>query len=339
MRPRFEPLLVFTLLAVPHGAGAQPEGAWSEEGLEAVRSFSDSIGTAAFLLLTNGAVEASWGNIAKPFRAHSIRKSLLSALVGISVTAGELDLDITLGELGINDRELLTDAERTATVLDLLRSRSGVYHPAASETVEARSTRPPRGSHPPGSHWYYNNWDFNALGTIYASARGQTVGDAFRDRIARPLGMQDYDEDRDFRYQLEPHLSRHPAYKFRLSARDLARFGQLFLQRGHWDGATVVPETWITESTRVHSHTGDSGTKSGYGLMWWVVATDRAGLPQGSFTASGSGGQRLTVIPQLQTVVVHLMDTDVEGGPRIGTSTYDALLRRLMEARVPAGEG
>lgn len=339
MRSRIALLLVLLLLTSSRGLEAQADAAWSVAGLEAVREFTDSIGTAAFLLMSNGTVVASWGDVSRPFRVHSIRKSLLSALIGVAFERGELDLDTTLDGLGINDRELLTDLERSATILQLLQSRSGVYHPAASETAEARSTRPRRGSHAPGSHWYYNNWDFNALGTIYASARGQTVGDAFRDWIARPLGMQDYDEDRDFRYQLEPHLSRHPAYKFRLSARDLARFGQLFLQRGQWDGTTVVPEAWITESTRIHSYTDESGTKSGYGLMWWVVATGRAQIPAGSFTASGSGGQRLTVIPEFQTVVVHLMDTDAEGGSRIGTSTYDALLRRLMQARVPAGGG
>lgn len=198
MRSRIALLLVLLLLTSSRGLEAQADAAWSVAGLEAVREFTDSIGTAAFLLVSNGTVVASWGDVSRPLRAHSIRKSLLSALIGVALERGELDLDTTLDGLGINDRELLTDLERSATTLQLLQSRSGVYHPAASETAEARSTRPRRGSHAPGSHWYYNNWDFNALGTIYASARGQTVGDAFRDWIARPLGMQDYDEDRDF---------------------------------------------------------------------------------------------------------------------------------------------
>jgi CubicO group peptidase (beta-lactamase class C family) len=315
-------------------AEAQTLG-WSTAGLDDVRAFVDSIGTAAFLLVTDGTVVASWGSPNVPFRAHSIRKSLLSALIGIAIDDGELDTMSTLAELGINDWELLTEGERSATVLQLLQSRSGVYHLAASETDEARATRPERGSHQAGDYWYYNNWDFNALGTIYSSARGQTIGDAFRDQIARPLGMADFDADRDFRYQLEPQHSRHPAYKFRLSARDLARFGQLYLQGGRWRGRQLIPSSWVVESTRAHSTTGQSGTKSGYGLMWWVTVDGEHGLPPGSFTASGAGGQRLTVIPSEQTVVVHLMDTNREGGPRIGTSTYDELLRRLMSARNP----
>ncbi|HEX9884958.1 MAG TPA: serine hydrolase [Longimicrobiales bacterium] len=312
--------------------GAEEQG-WSTPRLDAVRAFTDSIGTAAFLLLEDGTVIASWGETSTAFRVHSIRKSLLSALFGIAIERGEVDTTATLAEIGINDRELLTPEERSATVLQLLQSRSGVYHPAAAETEEARATRPTRGSFEPGRHWYYNNWDFHALGTIYSSARGQTVGDAFRDYIARPVRMEDYNEDRDFRYQLEPHFSWHLAYKFRLSARDLARVGQLFLQDGRWQGTQLIPAAWIAESTRAHSRTGQSGTKSGYGLMWWVTATGEGGLPEGSFTASGAGGQRLTVIPSARIVVVHLMDTDLEGGPRIGTSTYDELLRRIMAAR------
>jgi len=325
--------------SVPAGLPAQIPSAqelgWSPEGLRQVEAFTDSIGTAAFLLVTDGTVVASRGATTVPFRAHSIRKSLLSALVGIAVQEGEVDTTATLAALGINDRELLTPEERSATVLQLLQSRSGVYHPAASETEEARATRPARGSHTAGSHWYYNNWDFNVLGTIYAGGRGQTVGDAFRDRIVGPLGMQDFDVGRDFRHQLEPHLSRHLAYKFRLSARDLARFGRLYLQDGRWRGRTVLPPGWVAESTRAHSTTGQPGSKGGYGLMWWVTADGPGGLPDGSFTASGSGGQRLTILPGLRTVVVHLMDTDRQVGPRIGTSTWDELLRRLMAARTP----
>ena len=74
----------------------------------------------------------------------------------------------TLAELGIDDNEpSLTDVEKRATVRDLLTARSGVYHPALYETPGMAAMRPLRGSHLPGTHWYYNNWDFNALGTIY----------------------------------------------------------------------------------------------------------------------------------------------------------------------------
>ena len=68
-------------------------------------------------------------------------------------------------------------------------------------------------------------------------------------------------------------MSIHPSYKFRISTRDLVRFGLLYLNKGVWQGVQVIPVDWVKESTRAHSITGSSGTKSGYGLMWWVVAT------------------------------------------------------------------
>lgn len=321
-------------LCLPPGAAAQTPVSWSEAGLESVVERLDSIGSAAFVLVTGGETVISWGRTRLPFRMHSIRKSLLSALIGISVERGEIDTTATLEDLGINDKDLLTQRERSATVQHLLASRSGVYHPAASETREAIDLRPRRGDFEPGEHWYYNNWDFNTLGTIFGSARGQTVGDAFRDHIARPIGMRDFDVDLHFDYHLEPHRSRHPSYRFRLSARDLALFGLLYLQEGSWEDRQILPAEWVHNSTRATSHLEASGTKGGYGWMWWVTGTADPSLPAGSFTASGAGGQRLTVLPHIQTVVVHLVDTDLPDGPRIGSAEYDSLLRILMAARV-----
>jgi CubicO group peptidase (beta-lactamase class C family) len=122
-----------------------------------------------------------------------------------------------------------------------------------------------------------------------------------------------------------------------MSARDLARFGLLYLREGRWEERQILPASWVRESTRARTVTGRLGTKSGYGYMWWVTAPGGvlpdARLPVGSFTASGSGGQRLTVIPTLDTVVVHLMNTDREGAPRVGTDDWNEFLEMLLAAR------
>ena len=68
--------------------------------------------------------------------------------------------------------------------------------------------------------------------------------------------------------------------------------------------------------------------------MWWIATRSEHGIPVGSYTASGTGGQRLTVIPELDTVVVNLMNTDVDG-PRIGSTDWDRLLGAILKARVP----
>lgn len=202
-----------------------------------------------------------------------------------------------------------------------------------------RETRPPRGSHAPGTFWYYNNWDFNVLGTIYRRTTGEDIFQAIGARIATPIGMQDYRPSDGQYYVEEP--SAHPGYIFRISARDLARFGLLYLHRGRWRDQQLIPASWVEASLRSYSVTGELGsraTKSGYGFMWWIQASARdhpeLGIPDGTFTASGSGGQRLTVIPSIKTVVVNLMNTDVPG-PRIDSDQWDTILATVLSARRP----
>jgi CubicO group peptidase (beta-lactamase class C family) len=210
---------------------AAPEATgWSAERLSEARAWADTIDTAAVMVVHRGRVVAQWGETERPFNCHSIRKSLLSALYGIHVADGTIDLDRTLEQLGIDDNEpSLTETERKATVRDLLKARSGIYHPALYETARMKARRPERHSHEPGTFWYYNNWDFNALGAIFENRTARSLFEEFEERLARPLGMQDFDRRRHTRY-VTGRDSVHRAYPFRLSARDLARFGQLFQQ-------------------------------------------------------------------------------------------------------------
>ena len=210
-----------------------PENAgWSTPDLDHMAAYADSIGYAAIMMLYDGRLMYAWGDTGTVFWVHSIRKALLNSLYGIYVDNGTIDLESTLGELGIDDiPPSLTDTEKTATVEQLLQSRSGVYHEAAAESQSMIDARPARGSHLPGTYFYYNNFDFNALGTIFEQQVGRGIFDEFQERIAEPLGMQDFLPGRCF-YQYELDKSMHPAYHMRLSARDLARYGQLYLQDG-----------------------------------------------------------------------------------------------------------
>ena len=94
-----------------------------------------------------------------------------------------------------------------------------------------KAHRPKRGSHPPGTFWLYNNWDINALGTIYEQATKWSVFTGFDRLIALPLQMEDFDVAHDTRYFRDPS-SLHPADMFRMSSRDMARFGLLYLRHG-----------------------------------------------------------------------------------------------------------
>jgi CubicO group peptidase (beta-lactamase class C family) len=284
---------------------------WSETELAQARSFSNQIRSSAVVIVQHGKVVAEWGNTTKPMELASIRKSLLSALTGIAVSDHLIKLDSTLGELGIDDNPpSLTGIEKGATVRELLEARSGIYHAALYETPDMAKMRPPRGSHPPGTFWYYNNWDFNALGTIYEHATGGGIFEELDQKIAKPIGMQDY-RPQDGSYE-RGEASIHPAYAIRMSARDLARFALLYLHQGNWAGHQIVPREWVEESTRRHSR---ASFGFGYGYLWWTgfMGGDVAPtvtLPEGSFSAQGAGGQYALVVPALDLVVVHRVDRD-----------------------------
>jgi len=289
---------------------ATPEEAgWSSEKLEQARAYFDALDSAAAMVVYGGAVLAAWGETDRRFPCHSMRKSLLNALYGIHVTEGNLDLDKTLADLKIDDDPPLTSAEREAQVIDLLRSRSGVYHPAAYETQQMGESRPARGSHRPGESFWYNNWDFNALSTILEQESGTRVFEEFERRFANPLAMEDF-RLRDGYYHLEIEHSRHPAYPFCMSGRDLARFGLLFLQKGRWKGRQILTRRWIRESTASYFKEGDTtpNPQYAYGYLWWPVV----GGPfkdLGMYSARGYGGHAIDVVPAANLVLVHRVNT------------------------------
>ena len=203
-----------------------PEAAgWSAVKLKAAREHAATLKTAAVMIVQGGRVVDEWGETNRPFKCHSMRKSILSSLFGPHVATGKIKRTSTLGELGIDDNvPSLTDIEKKAAVGDLLKAHSGVYHPALYETKGMAAKRPKRGSHAPGTFWYYNNWDFNAACTIFENQTGCGIFEEFEERLAKPLGMQDFVREEHTQYFTGAD-SVHAAYPFRLSARDLARFG------------------------------------------------------------------------------------------------------------------
>jgi len=305
---------------------------WSPEKLKAARDYSDSIATAAVMIVEDGLLIDEWGETARKFNLHSIRKSFLSALYGIHVKEGRIRLNKTLGQLGIDDNQpALTPVEKKAAIRDLLKARSGIYHPALYETPAMKAGRPPRGSHPPGTFWYYNNWDFNVLGTIFERETKTKIFEELKRRIADPLQMEDYRVE-DGQYFTGAD-SIHPAYPIRMTARDMARFGLLYLRQGQWRGHSIVPGKWVRESTASYS---DAGPAGGYGYMWWVAARGKhfpgATLPDGSYSARGAGGHFIVVIPNRKLVVVHRVNTDLPGRS-VSSPEFGRLLELILEAK------
>ena len=313
-----------------------PEQAgWSAKGLADAQAWWATIEpTAAVMIVQHGRVVWEWGDTVTKSNLHSIRKSLLSALIGIAVSEHKIDLSATLESLGIDDNAPgLTATEKTATVGDLLKARSGIYHAALYETPGMARLRPPRGSHPPGTFWYYNNWDFNALGSIYEHTTGEWIFNAFAQKIATPIGMQDYKAS-DGEYFRGP-ASEHPAYPIRMSARDLARFALLYLHDGRWSDRQIVPAAWVHDSTRAYSEAFSGiGPGLGYGYLWWTGFMSNAGapivkVPEGTYWAWGAEGQYAFVIPALDLVVVHRINSDASIGDGPGERKAEPNTREL----------
>jgi CubicO group peptidase (beta-lactamase class C family) len=310
---------------------------WSSQKLEEAKALAEKINSAAVMALYDGKVFISWGNVATKYKIHSIRKPLLSALYGIYWGRGKINLNATLKELNIDDiPPSLTEEEKKASVSDLLKSRSGVYHEAAGESEDMVMARPVRGSHPRDTFFYYNNWDFNALGTIFEKVTGAKIFEAFKREIADPIGMEDFSLD-DCQYSYEENKSKHPAYNFRMSARDMARFGLLYLRKGNWKGRQIIPQDWIEKSTTAYSIASEE-MGVGYGYMWDVVipGTRFSNIlfdGKGAFYHTGVGIHTLSVLPELKMVYVYRYDTDGEYQDP-GEATIQ-LVSMIMNARLP----
>lgn len=278
---------------------------WDEEALEAAWDAAERGHYAAGMLVYRGQVIGRFGDVARPYQTRSIRKSLLGAIIGQLVEEGRIDLTDTLAELGIDDKPALTEREKQATVRDLLMSRSGVYHDAAHMSRGDFEGRPERGTYGPGEHFWYNNWDFNALGKITSDALGADLFEQLHTRIASPIGMQDYTPSSgNFHYQRRDSI--HPAYLIDMSARDRARFGLLYLNGGCWNGNQVVPAAWVATSVAPLTERSASDSPD-YGYLWW--SQSGVGDMEGRLImARGANHQYITLIPEAEAVLVLVND-------------------------------
>jgi hypothetical protein len=284
---------------VPMPVAALPNAEPLENFLE-----SNPLCIDAFVIHIDGTVAFSHGDTDVPMFMASARKSVLSLMYGIAWDRGLIDLRKTVGELGIEESLTpLTEAERQATVENLLQSRSGIYLPSGGESPDMRAGRPRRGQYAPGQHFYYNNWDFNVLGTIFESQTGMTVGDALDQWLAQPLGMEDFNPSH-VRFDREATTD-YPTYRMFMSARDLARLGTLILQNGAWGGKQIISEAWLARSLAASSSFEPwrcGFSNNAYGYSWWL------NTEQNAVIAEGWGGQYLYVDRKNKMVLVARCD-------------------------------
>jgi CubicO group peptidase (beta-lactamase class C family) len=344
--------------ATPDATSAAPRAAFPDSAWPVVRDLAaagydparfDTLraqvtaeGTSAMLVVAGGRVVFAHGDVARPTYLASARKSVVSMLYGRYVAARTVRLDATLASLGVDDVGGLLPVERTATVQDLLTARSGVYHPAAN-LGDASAMAPPRGSVRPGAYFLYNNWDFNALGAILERVTGADLYDLMDRDLARPLGFQDWVRA-DQPKRNDTGASRHPAHHMVLSTRDMARLGYCMLRGGRWRGTQVIPEEWVARTTRLATpaaevaRTSPFDARLGYGYLWWVLDPDGTGSPPGdawagAYTASGSYGQYITVLPAIDVVVAHKVFAPPQPARQVRIDAYlDRILPLVIRA-------
>ena len=300
------------------------EAGFDPAKLEAARTTWEKLPSSAFLVIADGAVVAAWGDVGRRFMCHSVRKSFLSALYGIYWDRGEIELNKTLADLGIDDEpDPLLETEKQARILDLLKARSGVFHPAA---YAGRTDSRPRGSEGPGRFFAYNNWDFNTSATILMKETGEDVFEAFDKYFGQPLKMEDWRVS-DGYYHYERDKSKYPAYPFRMSARDASRFGLLFARDGMWQNGRILSEHWVRRSSALYSI---DNNVFGYGFYWWISREPRF-AKYGMYSALGVGNQMIAVLPKIDMVIVNRANTyQAEGTPMRQLLN---LIEKVLEAR------
>lgn len=276
--------------------------------------------TTSMLVLQKGKVLYEYGNTSKINYLASCRKSILAMLYGKYVENGTIDLNETIGSIGIDEDDGLLPIEKQATVDNIITSRSGVFHIPANGGYDVNNIKK-RGSVQPGEYFVYNNWDFNVGGYILEKKSGNTIYEEIEQQLAIPLGFQDW-HIKNQRKSKKNDKSRYQAFHIYISTRDMAKVGQLMLNKGKWNGKQLISEEWIKKITSVVTPvdivnqrfglTEKAPVQIAYGYMWWLFEHFYSNPDfEGAYTATGWGGQFITVIPKLDMVIAHKTRVDL----------------------------
>ena len=245
-------------------------------------------------------------------RTWSTAKSMASTLIGMLVDEGRLSLDAPLGYDFFPVAAAGRDPRAGITLRHVLNMSSGLepvdnggreyaigsglsYWAGASSVAGARSRALIR---EPGTNWDYENYD-TLLG-VYAMKRALGSEQAYREfprrRLLDRIGMRNTlvstDRFGDFILSSQVYTN----------ARDLARFGLLYLQGGVWNGERLISEAWIDFVRTPAPATADSGNF--YGGQFWLVPDGRTDVPQDAYATSGNRGQYVVIVPSRDLVIV-----------------------------------
>jgi CubicO group peptidase (beta-lactamase class C family) len=259
----------------------------------------------AVVIYQDGVLVAEWyfGKPEGPIEAMSATKSIVNLAIGRLLDTGALhSLDQPVSELFPEWRQ---GKKRTITIRQLMNHTSGLQNEPRADLEIYPSpdfiqlALAAELSDPPGSRFAYNNKAINLLAAIVQRASGQRMDQYLRDQIFTPMGIT------DFAWSLDPAGSPQGMAGFQVRARDLAKLGQMMLDRGVWHGKRVLSAAWIAESTQP-----SQSMVPRCGLLWWLLRDSRVPeipllpAPIAGYYADGFLGQFLVVIPAARIVAV-----------------------------------
>ena len=290
----------------------------------------------SFMLVRHGHVVAEgwWAPYDRetPHMLYSLSKSFTSTAVGFAVAEGKLNLDDPVIKFFPDEAPADPSANlRAMRVRDLLRMNTGnqseapinVNDPTKQTDTWVKTFLTHSVPFKPGTHFLYNSPATYMLSAIVQKATGMTVLDYLRPRLFEPLGFKDPV------WVSSPQGITAGAYGLSVRTEELARFGELYLHQGVWNGKQLIPANWVTQATSMQTSTGSapaSDWDQGYGYQFWRSRHN-------SFRGDGAFGQFCMVIPELDAVVA--ITSGVRNMQQVMNLVWDKLLPAMRPGRLP----
>ena len=260
----------------------------------------------SFMLVRHGQVIAeAWWQPESPTKPHvlwSLSKSFTSTAIGLAVEDGKLSVDDPVLKFFPDDAPAEPSTNlRAMRVRDLLTMTTGhqdeVNWREAPDWAKAFLAHPV--PHKPGTHFRYNTPATYMLSAIVQKTTGQTVLDFLSERLFTPLGIEHP------RWDTSPQGISIGGYGLYLTTEDIAKFGQLYLQHGQWNGQQLVPAAWIEQATSKQVSNGSdphADWDQGYGFQFWRCR-------HGAYRGDGKDGQFCIVLPEQDAVIAITANT------------------------------
>src|SRR5712664_2340964 len=312
-------VLASSLLSFSSSAANQPlpRSTPEAQGIssQAIQDFVltvDKINTLhSFMLVRHGHViaEGWWKPEApdKPHVLHSLSKSFNSTAVGLAIADGKLSLDDPVLKFFPADAPAdVSDNLKAMKVRDLLTMTCG--HETEPKAVGGAPSVKQFLAHPvahkPGTHFQYNTMGSYTLSAIVTKVTGQNALEFLKPRLFEPLGIENPE------WGASPEGNSLGGYGLKLCTEDIAKFGQLYLQKGKWNGKQLVTEKWVEQATSKQvPNDGESHSKigvdwvQGYGFQFWRCTHN-------AFRGDGANGQLCVVIPDKDAVIAITADSN-----------------------------